>query len=157
MADNYGVSIGELAELTGALQPARRLWVQAATQALESFDLSMPLASAIILVSRHQDGMRQNELGDEIGVNPGAIVRTLDQAEEAGLLERRGVPGDRRANNVHILPKGAELAAQMEMALSQLRVELFDDIPLAHLRTATRVLRLIEERSLGVIRARENV
>lgn len=140
------MSPATLTALTSALQPARRAWTQAAAQTLESFGLSMSLASAVILVSRHEGGMRQTNLAEEIGVNQGAMVRTLDQAEQAGLLERRAVAGDRRANSIHILPEGARLAAQMEASLSRLRIDLLGDLSAADAEAALSILRQIDER-----------
>src|SRR3546814_11817466 len=71
---------------------------------LAEFGLPSSLTAAVILASRSGDaGIRQNVLAEEVGVNPGAMVRILDQAEAAGLLERRASAEDRRVNTVHIL------------------------------------------------------
>src|SRR3546814_1932776 len=86
--------------------------------------------------------IRQNVLAEEVGVNPGAMVRILDQAEAAGLLERRASAEDRRVNTVHILPKGKCLAEKMEAAVADLREALLGDLPVEDIETATRVLRL---------------
>src|SRR3546814_5696689 len=76
--------------LTDTLQPIRRSWVQAVMTVLAEFGLPSSLTAAVILASRSGDaGIRQNVLAEEVGVNPGAMVRILDQAEAAGLLERR--------------------------------------------------------------------
>ena len=90
-----------LFELTNALQPIRRVWVQAVSLALVDFGLPASLISALILASRHGDkGVRQNALAEEVGVNPGGMVRILDQAEAANLLERRDSPEDRRIKTI---------------------------------------------------------
>lgn len=135
--------------LTSSLQPARRAWTQEITRALERFGLAPSLALVLVLLGRKQAAMRQSELADAIGVNPGAMVRTLDQAEKLGFVYRRGVEGDRRANEVHITYSGFDLAERMEAALADLRIELLGDLPPADVEAAVRVLSEIEARCGG--------
>lgn len=131
--------------LTNALQPVRRAWQQAAGSALAASGLSAPVATLILLVSRLGDGVRQHMLAEEMGVNPAALVRTLDQAEEAQLLERRTVPGNRRVREIALLPEGHRLAGELEQAVTALRDTLLADMPREDIDTATRVLRTLEE------------
>ena len=132
-----------LFELTNALQPIRRVWVQAVSLALADFGLP----ASLILASRHGDkGVRQNALAEEVGVNPGGMVRILDQAEAANLLERRDSPEDRRIKTIHVMPKGRDLAKKMEKAVTRLRDDLLGDLPSQDIETTTRTLRLFEER-----------
>ena len=132
---------------TNALQPIRRVWVQAATIALADFGLPMSLSTAVILTSRAgAQGIQQNVLAEEVGVNPGAMVRILDQGEVAGLLKRHESTEDRRVKIVQILPKGQELATKMEAVVAALRTSLVGDLPAADIEIATRVLRDFEGR-----------
>lgn len=132
---------------SNAIPPARRAWVQAAAAALSQFGLPHSVGFALIVTSRAGSaGIRQNVLAEEVGVNPGAMVRILDQAEAADLLERRDAADDRRAKLVHLRPGGAALAAKMEVALGRLRSGLLEGVPIDQLETATAVLRLFEER-----------
>lgn len=136
-----------LFELTNALQPIRRAWLQAASFALADFGLPSSLASTVILASRHgRNGVRQNALAEEVGVNPGAMVRILDQGERAGLLERRDSAEDRRIKTVHLLPKGRDMVHQMEKAIAGLRHRLLSDLPVDEVETTTRLLRRFETR-----------
>ncbi|WP_181132203.1 MarR family winged helix-turn-helix transcriptional regulator [Pseudomonas capeferrum] len=140
-------SAAALYALTNALQPVRRAWQQAAVVALADSGLSVSLATAVLLVHRLGDGVQQKVLAEEIGVNPGAMVRTLDQAEAATLLQRREIPGNRRVRAVHILPEGRRLAVKMEQALADMRAAVLGDIPAQDIETTTRVLRQFEERA----------
>ena len=133
--------------LTNSLQPVRRAWQQAAGAALAASGLSASVATVILLVSRLGDGVRQHVLAEEVGVNPAALVRTLDQAEEAQLLERRGVPGNRRVRAIFLLPEGRRLAVAMEETVTTLRETLLGDIPREDIDIAVRVLRTFEERA----------
>lgn len=136
----------ELHALTNALQPVRRAWVQAAGRVLASTGLSTPIATAVLLTSRLGPDVQQKKLALEMGVNPAALVRTLDQGEAAGLLVRSGVKEDRRSKVVNLLPEGKLRAEQVERMLAELRQHLLGDLATEELYTATRVLRLLEER-----------
>ncbi|WP_435609541.1 MarR family winged helix-turn-helix transcriptional regulator [Pseudomonas knackmussii] len=133
--------------LTNSLQPARRAWQMLASRALGASGLSLAVATPVLLVSRMGDGVLQNVLAERIGVHPAALVRTLDQAEAARLLERRMVPGNRRLRAIHLLDEGRRLAQRMEKELTALRAEVFGGIPGADVETAIRVLQLMEERA----------
>jgi MarR family transcriptional regulator, transcriptional regulator for hemolysin len=132
--------------LTAALQPTRQAWHQAATGVLAGTGLSVAVAMPVLLVSRLGDGVSQQALAERLGVNPAALVRTLDQAEQAQLLERRVVPANRRQRGLYLLPEGQQLAKRMESALRTLRAELLGDLPAADLEAAVRVLNTFEER-----------
>jgi len=136
-----------LFDLTNALQPVRRAWVQAASAIIAEFGLSTSLGTAVLLTSRLGPAVPQKELTLEVGVNPAALVRTLDQGEAAGLLGRNAVSGDRRSNTVSLLPKGEKLAAAMERRLADLRRDLLDNLPPEEIEITTRILRTLEERA----------
>lgn len=133
--------------LTNALQPVRRAWVQAAGRVLASTGLSTSLATAVLFASRLGPRVQQKTLALELGINPAALVRLLDQGEAAGLLRRSGVEGDRRSKVVDLLAEGQRLADQMELTLAELRQELLGHVSTEEVETATRVLRLLEKRS----------
>ncbi|WP_243039418.1 MarR family winged helix-turn-helix transcriptional regulator [Dyella sedimenti] len=133
--------------LTVALQPTRQAWQQAAGIVLAGVGLSVTLATPVLLVSRMGDGISQQALAERIGVHPAALVRTLDQAEQAQLLERRVVPGNRRQRAIHLLPEGKRLAQEMELALSALRAQVLGDLPAEDIDAAVRVLQALEDRA----------
>lgn len=137
---------------TNALQPIRRVWVQAATIALADFGLPMSLCTTVILAARAgEEGIQQNVLAEDVGVNPGAMVRILDQGEAAELLKRHDSTRDRRVKIIHILPKGQQLATAMEAAVAALRQSLIGDMPASDVEIATRVLRDFEGRIMSFL------
>ncbi|CAI0867734.1 MarR family winged helix-turn-helix transcriptional regulator [Serratia quinivorans] len=142
--------------LTNALQPVRRVWKQAATLVIAKNGISMSLATVVLWVHRNPQGINQRDLAEEVGVNPGALVRLLDQAAALGFLERQELPGDRRFKTLRILPTGAELAKEIEAAADKLRVELMHDVPLEDIEIATRILRLFEERASQYLQQANN-
>lgn len=131
--------------LTTALQPVRRAWGQVANRVVEGTGLPTALATAVLIISRLGPNVQQKELAFEIGVNPAALVRVLDQGEALGVLSRTVVEGDRRSKTVDLLPEGHRLAATMEQGLAKLRTEILGGIPIADIETATRVLREMEQ------------
>lgn len=143
--------INLLHELTNSLQPVRRAWKRAVSEVIAEHGISMSLATAVVLVYRNPQGLNQKLLAEEIGINPGALVRLLDQASQEALLERREDIVDRRIKNLHILPKGTEIAISIERAADELRLELMRDVDLAAIEQATQVLRLFEKRSIEFV------
>ncbi|MXO64166.1 MarR family transcriptional regulator [Altererythrobacter endophyticus] len=125
--------------------------MQAATSAFVGAGLSPSLGTVVLVVSRHGAQVSQKDLAVEVGVNPAALVRTLDRGEAAGLLQRCDVPNDRRSKNVELLPEGLRLAEMLETRLNTLRHELLGDLPEEDLQTAIRVLRLMEERAQAFV------
>lgn len=133
--------------LTGALQPTRKAWKLAVGSALSASGLSMSVAMPVLLVSRMGDGVPQNVLAERIGVHPAALVRQLDQAEKAKLLERRVAPGNRRLRTIHLLPEGRRVAGMLEKEVRTLRAAFLKGIPRQDIETATRVLQRFEEQA----------
>lgn len=53
-------------------------------------------------------GQQCAELAEELGVSASSVTRAVDRLTERGLAERRHVPGDRRAYEVHLTSAGRE-------------------------------------------------
>src|SRR3546814_16065507 len=100
LISDWSSDVCSSALLTNAVQPVRRAWVQAASVIIADFGLSTSLGTVVILTSRLGPAVPQKELALEVGVNPAALVRTLDRGAAAGLLERKAVSGDPRRNEV---------------------------------------------------------
>jgi DNA-binding MarR family transcriptional regulator len=111
----------EVAEFAGQL--FFRLWRASHTRtaaALGSIGLT-PALFALLNVLGARDGAIQQQLSTDMGIDPSAMVTLIDELEDAGLAQRRRRPGDRRAWEVAITPKGRRtlerarrLAAQVE-------------------------------------------
>ncbi|WP_324780700.1 MarR family winged helix-turn-helix transcriptional regulator [Thiobacillus sedimenti] len=93
------------------LADVSRLMRQAFSQRLEGSALTLAQARALIYVSRNE-GLRQVELADMLEIQPISLARLIDQLADAGLVERRPDPADRRAYQLFLKPAAtAELAA----------------------------------------------
>jgi DNA-binding MarR family transcriptional regulator len=68
------------------------------------------------------------ELAREFGVEKAALTGLVDRAERHGLVERRAVPGDRRAISVALTPEGRRAStrfhADVTAELDQLTASL---------------------------------
>jgi DNA-binding MarR family transcriptional regulator len=96
----------EVAEFAGQL--FFRLWRAThirTAEALDSIGLT-PALFALLNVLGARDGAIQQQLSSDMAIDPSAMVKLINQLESAGLAERRRRPGDRRAWEVAITPKG---------------------------------------------------
>jgi len=96
----------EVAEFAGQL--FFRLWRATHTrtaEALDSIGLT-PALFALLNVLGAREGAIQQQLSSDMGIDPSAMVKLIDELESAGLAERRRRAGDRRAWEVVITAKG---------------------------------------------------
>lgn len=96
----------EIAEFAGQL--LFRLWRASHTRTAAAFGTIglTPALFALLNVVGARDGVIQQQLSADMGIDPSAMVKLINELEEAGLAERRRRPGDRRAWEVAITPKG---------------------------------------------------
>lgn len=78
---------------------------------LKSIGLSIPQFDLLSTLTE-QEGLSQQELAERLYVTKGNVSGLLDRMVEAGMVERRAIPGDRRSNALHLTPKGRALAEQ---------------------------------------------
>lgn len=111
----------EVAEFAGQL--FFRLWRACHTRTAERLGTIglTPALFALLNVLGARGGVIQQQLSAEMGIDPSVMVKLINGLEEAGLAERRRRPGDRRAWEVSITPRGRRalerargLAAQVE-------------------------------------------
>lgn len=76
---------------------------------LKAIGLSIPQFDLLSTLTE-REGLSQQELAERLYVTKGNVSGLLDRMVEAGLVERRSIPGDRRSNALHLTPKGLELA-----------------------------------------------
>lgn len=134
-------------ELATQLSPVSRAWLQLADRILGSLAISNSAGWALVHLERLGKGARQGDLARAIGITEASLVRTLQQLERGGLVERRPDEEDRRANRLHLTAEGKELARKAEKRLIELRIELLDGIPDEQLEGAVRLLGIVSERA----------
>lgn len=85
----------------------------------------------VLLMLQHWPGVNQGVLADKLEVEPITACRMVDRLEQAGLVERRRDPDDRRAWQVFLTEAGQPVVAQLreigaellELAVSDLTAE----------------------------------
>lgn len=76
---------------------------------LKALGLSVPQFDLLSTLTE-QEGLSQQELAERLYVTKGNVSGLLDRMVEAGLVERRPIPGDRRSNALYLTAKGRSLA-----------------------------------------------
>jgi DNA-binding MarR family transcriptional regulator len=131
----------EVAEFAGQL--FFRLWraTHARTaDALGSIDLT-PALFALLNVLGARDGAIQQQLSSDMGIDPSAMVKLIDELEEGGLAERRRRPGDRRAWEVVITPNGRRTLDRARQLVVQVEDQVLGGLTAADRRQLRTLLR----------------
>jgi DNA-binding MarR family transcriptional regulator len=114
----------EVAEFAGQL--FFRLWRTSHTRtadALASLGLT-PAVFAVLNVLGAREGTIQQQLSTDMGIDPSAMVKLINELEEAGLAERRRRPNDRRAWEVKITPNGRDTLKRAKRLASDVEDEV---------------------------------
>lgn len=98
MEDNIGSMMAQVARLM------RRHFDERA----RAIGVTRPQWQVITLLSRNP-GINQGGLADLLEVEPITLGRMIDRMQDAGLVERRSDPGDRRAWRLFLTPHGEDL------------------------------------------------
>ena len=68
----------------------------------------------------HSEGLRQNELAEQLEMEPIAIGRVVDRLQKAGFIERRADQTDRRACRLFLTTRAHAVVGDMELISSEL-------------------------------------
>ena len=131
----------EVAEFAGQL--FFRLWRASHTrtvQELGSIGLT-PAQFAVLNVLGARDGTIQQQLSADMGIDPSAMVKLINELEEAGLAERRRRPNDRRAWEVTITPKGRRTLQRAKRLASDVEDEVLAGLTATDRRQLMTLLR----------------
>ncbi|AWN44182.1 MarR family winged helix-turn-helix transcriptional regulator [Methylobacterium durans] len=78
---------------------------------LREIGLSIPQFDVLSTLTE-REGLTQQELAARLYVTKGNVSGLIDRLVEAGLVERRAIPGDRRSHALHLTPAGTTLASR---------------------------------------------
>ena len=73
-------------------------------------------------------GLRQIELADMLDIEPITLSRIVDRLEEAGLVERKADPADRRAWRLHVTARARPLVEKLRAVADEMIAEAFAGI-----------------------------
>lgn len=90
-------------------------------------ECGVPLGRIEILrvIDARSGSARVQDIADDLVITVGAASKIADRAEEAGHVERRAHPSDRRSSLVEVTPAGREL---LVAGVAAMRAQLGDDL-----------------------------
>lgn len=112
MSDSLGILLADVSRLI------RRSFDQRA----RSIGVTRPQWRVLTLLVRHE-GMNQGAIADLLEVEPITLCRMVDRLADAGLVERRADPSDRRAWRLHLTDKARPLLADLRILADDLFAE----------------------------------
>ena len=95
----------------------------------DRFDITLPRFDMMAQLDREPKGLKMSELSRRLMVTGGNVTGLTDQLVAEGLVVRRGIPGDRRAYNVRLTPKGKRQFETMAAEHEAWIVALFERFP----------------------------
>lgn len=119
---------------------AGRRWRARMDERLKRHGMTEAKFAALAWLSRSPEGLSQSQVAELAGIEPAALVRTIDGLEAAGCVERRACPNDRRKNILHLTDHGRATTATLEKLALDLGREVLGDLHPGDLEVAARVL-----------------
>lgn len=108
----------------------------------------------LFTVSRNE-GANQGVLADMLEVEPITMCRMIDRLEDAGMLERRRDPADRRAWQIFLTPKAMPLIDRLHAVGEAMVAEALDGIPEATRQKLFETLEQIQSNLNDIPQAKE--
>ena len=140
MATSISTDI-EVTEFAGQL--FFRLWRASharTAEALNSIGLT-PALFALVNVLGAREGAIQQQLSSDMGIDPSAMVKLINELESAGLAERRRRPGDRRAWEVTLTPEGRRTLERARRLVTKVEDQILGGLTAADRRQLLTLLR----------------
>lgn len=132
--DNFGVLLHEVA----------RYWRAELDRRLRHLGLSQ--SQWLVLIKLPDEGMMQTALARKVGIEGSTLVRLLDRLQANGWIERRDMPGDRRAKRVVPTAKAKALQHEVAVIAQALREQLLAGIDPEHVAVAAEVLSQLRQK-----------
>lgn len=106
------------------LSKAALSWRHAVDSYMGDIGLTQSKWIAMMHLKRKGEGLTQSELAADIGIEQPSLIRTLNNLQAAGLIERRESPKDARCKTLWFTKDGHLKLQQMEEIAAKGRQEL---------------------------------
>ncbi len=87
-----------------------------------------------------REGSNQGQLADHLEVEPITLARMVDRLQEAGLVERRPDPADRRAWLLYLTPKARPIVERLQALGETMFTEAVDGISATEIEQVRRTV-----------------
>jgi DNA-binding MarR family transcriptional regulator len=92
------------------------------------FDTTLPRFDLLAQLERAPEGLTLGEVSRRMMVSNGNVTGLATRLKAEGLIERRALPGDRRAQLLRLTPRGRRDFARQSVAHEAWIAELFSDL-----------------------------
>jgi DNA-binding MarR family transcriptional regulator len=126
---------------------ARLSWASrgALERRLKPLGVSPPMAAALCLV---RDGSeRATDLAAAMGVDNAAVTRLLERLDEAGLVERCALEGDKRARRLSLSAKAKGLMERLDRVFEEVETAIETGMSAAEKKALLKTLRDLTTRA----------
>lgn len=127
-------------EFVDRLSKISRRWRTRLDAEYRQTGLTLARARTLTFLAREEGPLTQKDVAEHLGIETPTLVRLLDGLTRQGLIERRPMPDDRRANAVLLTDEAGPHVAEADAVSTRLRDEILKGIPEADLAAAIRVL-----------------
>lgn len=93
------------------------------------FGSTLPRFDVLAALSRHPDGLKMNEVSQQLKVSNGNVTGVVSRLVKDGLVERFAIEGDRRAVRIALSDAGQAQFSSMATAHKEWVNSLFSHIP----------------------------
>jgi DNA-binding MarR family transcriptional regulator len=108
----------------------------------------------VLVVIRRNPGIRQSVAAEMLEVEPITLSRMVDRLSDAGMVERRADPGDRRAWSLFLTAAAEPLMDRMRAMAEELTGNALDGFSAAE---RSQLARLVERYRANLSRRTENL
>jgi MarR family transcriptional regulator for hemolysin len=114
-------------EFAFALNDVARLLRICADHKAGQFGMSRAQWAVLARLER-AEGLKQSELADMLDLQPITLTRLIDRLCDAGLVERRGDPDDRRAKRLFLTPAAQPVMDRLHILGEELMGQALDGL-----------------------------
>jgi DNA-binding MarR family transcriptional regulator len=119
-----GISLGQLPELLGYhIRVAQIATFRDFDRHLKGHRISPTLYGALTVIEANP-GLKQSELAHAVQLDRSTVVSVVDTLQRRGLVARRRLDGDRRANAVVLTAKGGQLLSEIKPLVAEHETQL---------------------------------
>ena len=121
----------------------RRMRVQS-DRAMSDLGVGFPEQSVLMILCAY-GAANQDAIASRLGIDKGAVAKTIAKLEEKGLVKRAVNPKNKREKIVETTPQTEKIMKAMEETLKDMEAMFFDGFSDEEIKTATSLLARIAQ------------